>query len=392
MSTHLPLYELFERLKADGLQLGVEEYLLLIKALHQEKYLRDLAALKRLCKMLWTKSEEEAWILDRHFRLINAAIKTDLEKIYAAQQAPSPPSSTALEPKETTTSEEDSTVLPHALDTLTETPDTNDPPPKPSRPSPSSPPPVANEAQAPSVLPSPLSAREDFAANAYLPYGRQYVATTSYAPISLRQMQQSWRFLRRWTYDGPNTLFDLKETIQDIAQKGFFQEAIYRAPKTNSIEILLLQDRGGSMVPFHRIGDEFCNSAMRGGYFGQVTIRYFHDYPIQYFYRDTGLSQAQAIPQMLHKMHPKNTRVLILSDGGAARQSYSHKRIDRWQQCLQKLGAHCNRIVWLNPIPQMRWEDCSAAIIAQQVPMFEFSHTGITQAIDVLRGIQKFKP
>src|SRR5690242_20514334 len=67
---HLPLIELFTRLRVAGFPLGIDEYKVLLRALSYGFGASDHTALARLCKMLWTKSAEEEKLFDYHFQAL----------------------------------------------------------------------------------------------------------------------------------------------------------------------------------------------------------------------------------------------------------------------------------------------------------------------------------
>lgn len=63
----LPLFELYTRLQEAGLPLGLNEYAQAVKALQAGFGLPDATALSRLCRALWVKNEEEAYLFNHHF-------------------------------------------------------------------------------------------------------------------------------------------------------------------------------------------------------------------------------------------------------------------------------------------------------------------------------------
>ncbi|MGB3790655.1 MAG: hypothetical protein WA949_21790 [Phormidesmis sp.] len=69
----LPLLELFTRLRQAGLPLGVNEYQLVLQALQSGFGLPDEAAIARLCRTLWVKSEEDQILFNYHFEEVMAA-------------------------------------------------------------------------------------------------------------------------------------------------------------------------------------------------------------------------------------------------------------------------------------------------------------------------------
>jgi len=80
------------------------------------------------------------------------------------------------------------------------------------------------------------------------------------------------------------------------------------------------------------------------------------------------------------------SRVLIVSDAGAARASYNETRIKETKVFLKLLRDYTYLYAWLNPMPVYRWQQTTAEEIAQQIPMFPLSRDGLEDAISVLQG------
>ncbi|MGC1308134.1 MAG: hypothetical protein WA885_12975 [Phormidesmis sp.] len=83
----LPLLELFTRLRQAGLPLGMTEYRLLLQALQSGFGLPDRAALARLCRTLWVKSEEDQVLFNYHFEEVMAADTAALTETPAINSA-----------------------------------------------------------------------------------------------------------------------------------------------------------------------------------------------------------------------------------------------------------------------------------------------------------------
>lgn len=84
-------------------------------------------------------------------------------------------------------------------------------------------------------------------------------------PITHRQMKQGWRYLRQFSREGAPVELDMEATIQQVAQQGILLNPVLVPQRTNRIELLLLIDRDGSMVPFHHLSQELADTALRGG-------------------------------------------------------------------------------------------------------------------------------
>ncbi|BAZ10732.1 VWA containing CoxE family protein [Calothrix sp. NIES-4071] len=205
-------------------------------------------------------------------------------------------------------------------------------------------------------------------------------------PITHRQMKQGWRYLRQFSREGAPIELDIEATIQQVAQQGILLNPILVPQRTNRIELLLLIDRDGSMVPFHHLSQELADTALRGGRFSKVKVYYFHNCPNEYLYRDPYHLNAETIDDCLSSLPKTRTVCLIFSDAGAARGRFSSKRRRLTKFFLKELGQYVRYTAWLNPVPRSRWETTTAHDIAALVPMFEVNRHSFYTAIDVLRG------
>ena len=370
MEQQLPLYHLFLLLRNEGFSLGTEQYLLLIRALHHKKYLLDLGIIRRTCQTLWANSQAEVWIFNRHFDLLIFSEKEVLKELEQAEQEAAKEKkeqeakskkteekkkAEETPPIDTDSSSTDSTSIDSKVDPKLSSPATK------------------------ATLPGQFTPFQDAKLQQILMQG-------AVSPITLRQMQQSWRYLRRWKREGPRTEIDIEQTFLETAQKGFFTEPSRIARRVNRIELLLLIDRNGSMLPFHGLLDELIHTALHGGRFTKARCLYFHDYPIKYFYKHPQLVEEITLTQLKQQLHPKRTVALVISDAGAARRTFSEKRVQRTKKLQLYLKENTAAYAWLNPLPKERWVGCSAEDIQDHFSMFEVSQEGLSKAIDVLRG------
>ncbi len=205
-------------------------------------------------------------------------------------------------------------------------------------------------------------------------------------PVTMRQMKQIWRYLRRPVRQGSRTELDMEATINQIGQQGLLFEPVLRPSRVNSAEMLLLIDQDGSMVPFGALSRRLVETALRGGRLGKAGIYYFHNCPLDYLYHDPNHLKAELISDIVTRVSSDRTAVLILSDAGAARGGYSKERYELTQKFLAQLKQRVRYMAWLNPVPRDRWADTTAGEIARLVPMFELSRRGLQDAVSVLRG------
>lgn len=72
---------LFNKLRSYGLPLSVEDYMLALRALQAGFGMGDRQTLERLCCTLWTKSEQEARLLNRLFDEVLAQPQTHINQL-----------------------------------------------------------------------------------------------------------------------------------------------------------------------------------------------------------------------------------------------------------------------------------------------------------------------
>ena len=359
----LPLLELFTRLQKAGLPLGIDEYQLVLQALQAGFGISEKKGLKRLCQTLWIKSAEESRLLDYHFEQLilrptenvksTQLFETLSEQLDTPSEFPIPPSerimpdslpagiSEAVKTKEMTVNIEDeiqvAQAVLHVASTDDETP-TN-----------------------------------------------RYISSDEYFPVTRRQMKQSWRYLRRPIREGLPVELDIEATVNEVGRNGMLLEPILVPRRINRAELLLLIDHGGSMVPFHMLSHRLIETILRGGRLERASIYYFHNYPLDYLYRDPTHQEYERIEEVLMRFS-QTTGILVFSDAGAARGGFSQERIDSTKKFLERFKRQFLYIAWLNPMPSNRWLGTTAEMVMQSVPMFDMSRPGLDNAISALRG------
>ncbi|MEM9215625.1 MAG: hypothetical protein AAGD25_14940 [Cyanobacteria bacterium P01_F01_bin.150] len=204
-------------------------------------------------------------------------------------------------------------------------------------------------------------------------------------PITQRQLKQGWRYLRRPVREGAKTELDIDATVQQVGNKGMLLEPVMIPRRTNRTELLLLIDQGGSMVPFQLLSQRLIETASRSGKLGNTQPFFFHNCFDEYLYTDPVMCEAVPTCEVWSHLS-RRTVALIFSDAGAARGRRNRRRLAMTQNSVMQLRQYVRHITWLNPMPQGRWGQTTAACIAEIVPMFGIDRQGFQHAIDVLRG------
>lgn len=392
MHAHSALARLFERLRVEArLPLGVDDFLQLFEALELGFGMPDREALRRLCRALWVTSLDEARLLDRLFDIVipnEAAARSALAHLRrpdSGAPAPAEPPASATEP----------IAPPVALPVAQpEMPVTAPVMPPASSTAGAEQPRDRSGAPARSFIEAPAAQRSRVRIvldERGRPAARFAIDDEELYPISLREMQQSWRHLRRMVREGPPTELDVDETVRRIMRQGLLLEPVMVPPRINRSRLLLLVDRDGSMAPFHQLSQRLVQTALRGGRVRHTRVFSFHNCPLTHLYTYERPPRAEPLETALRPL-PPGAVALIVSDAGAARGQVNPERVEQTAAFLARLRGRVARIAWLNPVPRGghgepdRWNSSSAGLIARLTPMFEVNRRGLDAAIDVLRG------
>jgi uncharacterized protein with von Willebrand factor type A (vWA) domain len=179
---------------------------------------------------------------------------------------------------------------------------------------------------------------------------------------------------------------DIQATITHWHRHGLLIAPVLIPQRRNRVELVILIDCNGSMVPFQALSARLVDVAQRGVRFRRVETYYFHNTPEDQFYRTRHLQDPVRLESLFADWATRQPAIAVVSDGGAARGGFRPTRIEDSVRFLTELRKNVRRVVWLNPMPRARWLRTTAAEIAAFVPMFEMSRADIDRAVEVLRG------
>lgn len=336
-----------------GLPLTPDQYYLLLEALQKGFGIGSRAELKQLCRLLWVKPHPstQAEQFERYFDDYFSQFDRDQQPEKSSSPTPETP------PPETTPS-----------DKPRDRPQTSTTEPEP----------VLEVATAirGEYLPEPLRSTGG---------ERNFSTRVKDLPVTERQLQQTWRYLRRPLQEGPQTEVDIDATVEQIGQTGIFLEPVRVANRINRAELLLLVDVSNSMIPYKPLTERLI-AGLTHGQPGKVQTFYFRNCPADQLYLHPKQPQTQLLSDLLSRLHANRTVALMVSDGGAARQAINRDRLHRTEEFLRQIKSNLRKIGWLNPLPRSRWEATTAEGIAQFVPMFELSASGLKAATRLIKS------
>jgi hypothetical protein len=212
-----------------------------------------------------------------------------------------------------------------------------------------------------------------------------------------RQLRVSLRRLRQLTRLGPATELDLDETVDETCRNAGEIELVFRPPRRNNVRLLLLMDVGGTMDPYYEPVSQLLTALHEDHGLRGFEPYYFHNCVYDVVYTRARMAKADAVPtgDLLGRLDAR-WKCAIVGDAAMhpAELLEPHGNIDPRRVSdtpgivwLQRLAAHFERRVWINPDKPAYWEGThTARIIRRLFPMFELTVDGITDAMQALVG------
>lgn len=204
-------------------------------------------------------------------------------------------------------------------------------------------------------------------------------------PVTKRQMKRAWRYFRLMQRRGQPVVLDVETTLERMYRQGVFLSPVLVPRRLNVARVLILVDKGGSMVPFEKATRALLESAAHSG-LSEAAIYYFHDVPLEFIYADEQFSRPVPLERLLYVLD--GAGVLIVSDAGAARGGHDDARVEQTGRMMQAVRQHSPNVAWLNPTPEGRWPGTTAGDIRAKysVDMFTLDGAGLYSTVEVLRG------
>jgi hypothetical protein len=225
---------------------------------------------------------------------------------------------------------------------------------------------------------------------------RQFRNLRSDRILDTRSIGVALRRLKRLDRDdGPEEL-DLERTIDRSARNGGEIELVFAPPRRNRIKLLLLMDVGGSMDPHTLLCERLFSAAHAANHFRKFQHRFFHNCVYERLYTDIARWRGAPTSQVLKNLDHTWSVVFVgdawmspyelTHSGGAI--DYGYRNNDTGLTWLRRIRERCPSSVWLNPEPKKIWNAPTIHLIRQVFPMYPLTIDGLTEAIDVLRGIR----
>ena len=209
--------------------------------------------------------------------------------------------------------------------------------------------------------------------------------------LDTRQMKVALSHLRSLLPAGEGEELNIKKTIEATCKNAGEIELVWENRLKKSSKVILLMDVGGSMTPYSNMVERLFSAAS-----SQIS-RFKHFYFHNCIYQDlrTDMNGDNTIPTLDYlKAEETDYKVIIVGDAEMAPSelTWANGAVDYWYYndepgtvWLQRIRDTFPDIVWLNPLPQRRWNSIKSVRMVRDIfPMFELTLEGLDESIRFL--------
>jgi uncharacterized protein with von Willebrand factor type A (vWA) domain len=214
--------------------------------------------------------------------------------------------------------------------------------------------------------------------------------------LDTRQIGVALRRLKRLDKDeGPEEL-DLNSTIDQSARNCGEIELVFGPPRRNRIKLMLMMDVGGSMEPYTELCERLFSAAHAANHFKKFEHRFFHNCVYNRLYTDMQQLKGHPTGEVLKKLD-HTWSIVFVGDAWMAPSElthvsgaigFGHRNSTTGLEWLERIRQRVPNSVWLNPEPRGRWNEPTIRLIRRVFSMHELTIDGLTEAVDVLRGVR----
>ncbi|MBI2340154.1 MAG: VWA domain-containing protein [Deltaproteobacteria bacterium] len=212
--------------------------------------------------------------------------------------------------------------------------------------------------------------------------------------LDTRQFKVALKRLRKLDFHGEATELNIDKSIDKTCKNVGEIELVFQPPRKNQTELLLLMDVGGSMDPYAELMEALFSAAHASTHFKAFRHFYFHNCIYSRLYNDMFRREFISTEE-LFKTYRKSFHVVIVGDacmnpyellaqGGAIEYWEMNQRTGlEWFRLIKQ---HYPSTVWLNPEPEDYWGHHTIEAIKRVFKMYPLTVSGLTEAVDDLRG------
>tara|TARA_R110002072_G_scaffold3830_4_gene27291 strand:+ start:43003 stop:44409 length:1407 start_codon:yes stop_codon:yes gene_type:complete len=207
--------------------------------------------------------------------------------------------------------------------------------------------------------------------------------------LGTRNLKMALRRIRKFARTGAELELDLPNTIRGTARNGGLLDIVEVPEKHNSIKVLLFLDVGGTMDDHIELCAQLFSAARYE--FKFLESYYFHNFIYESIWLDNNRrTEAKTNTWDVIRKFGSDYKIIFVGDANMARHeiaerggSVEHFNGEAGQVWMQRIQDQFRKIVWLNPVPESRWQDSYTAVMIKRMledQMYPLSVEGIERA------------
>lgn len=218
--------------------------------------------------------------------------------------------------------------------------------------------------------------------------------------LDIRQFQMAFRRLRQFSsrVEGAKTELNIDKTIDKTCENAGMLNLVFDKPRKNTVKLLLLIDSDGSMLPYSRMCNRLFQAVSQANHFKDLKVYYFHNCIYDHLYTTPYCKIGDWVETnwVLNNLDSEY-KVLFVGDAAMAPSELFKKGgnsvMSLWNEepgmdWLQKFKRRYKKQVWLNPVDKRTWEwmygSKTINAISEVFPMFELTLDGLEAGIKKL--------
>ncbi|MBN1382680.1 MAG: hypothetical protein JXA41_13495 [Deltaproteobacteria bacterium] len=201
---------------------------------------------------------------------------------------------------------------------------------------------------------------------------RRYKSYSVDAPLTLSQVGEALKRLRRMIPAGPRDALNIEKTIYETMRSGGEIEIVYDRRLLDRLKVALLIDNGGTSM------DAYVNTVQvlfsyAHAQFKELNTYYFHNCIYGEVWEDAERTHKPVSLAELIGKAPQ-TRLFIVGDASMA--------VGELDASLSILARTFPHAAWLNPVPRDFWFMTETIERVREIlPMFELTLDGLDRAV-----------
>ena len=218
--------------------------------------------------------------------------------------------------------------------------------------------------------------------------------------LDIRQFQMAFRRLRQYSsrVESLETELNIDKTIDETCDNAGMLKLVYDKPRKNTVKVLLLIDSDGSMLPYSRLCNRLFQAVSQANHFKYLKVYYFHNCIYDHLYTTPYCKRGEWVETnwVLNNLDSEY-KVIFVGDAAMAPSELfregGNSVIGLWNkelgvEWLKKFKRRYKKQIWLNPIDKSSWEWIYGAktisAIREIFPMFELTLDGLEAGIKKL--------